>query len=160
MGQSNGRRAQGHFECDQAWRDALQHAIECAMEGATPSKSAKPKIAILALSPRGNRIELELRFRTGETYCCAEPGCFLATYERKWWRTARESLLEATEREPQLLSITVHGIVEEGASLLWRKECNLPTQSPAYSYQHGPLRERDAKETSPPRTSATSKSAR
>jgi hypothetical protein len=97
------------------------------------------------MSPTGLRAEIEIRFRAGEQYCCAEPGCFMSTFSREWWSRLRDSLRASAGREPRPMVIKIVGVVEEGALLRANQSFGLPEASRAYSYEHGPCRERDAK---------------
>jgi hypothetical protein len=38
----------------------------------------------------GSAFDLTLTFRSGERYCCAEPGCHLGLYDPEVWRSLRE----------------------------------------------------------------------
>jgi hypothetical protein len=144
MAQSQRKRAQSHYATDRAWAEAVQHAIEFAMGEPVSPKLAKPRPQLLSISPRGTKIELELRFLAGKRYCCAEWGCFLPAFDKRWWTRLREGLQESTERIPPPLTLLVHGVVEEGAGLRVLKCIGLSMLSEAYSYRSEPLRERDA----------------
>lgn len=116
------------------------------MIGESPSaERAMPRATLLSVSPGGTRFELELRFQSGKSYCCAEPGCFLPTHSRAWWMRLREALRDHCDRDPPPFTMVVHGVVESGAVLESLESCGLPVQSAAYAYRHGPLHERDAR---------------
>ncbi|MBX3359581.1 MAG: hypothetical protein KF745_14275 [Phycisphaeraceae bacterium] len=145
MAQSPRSRSQRHYQKDLEWARALQSAIERYFFDSTRPDRALPRAQVISVSPSGNRFELELRFQSGTTYCCAEPGCFLPTFCRSWWKQLRETLLELSDRDPPPLSLVLHGVVEHGACLQDRQVFGLPVKSRAYTYKHGPLRERNAK---------------
>lgn len=102
----------------------MQHAVAQPLRigelnpDRSPTPGRTPPLArVLSVSDSGNRFEVELRFVRGTLYCCAEPGCFLPTFNSDWWRRFREHLREVSDREPPPFVVTVHGIVEEGTEL-------------------------------------------
>jgi hypothetical protein len=123
----------------------LQLALDTAMGEPTNTELSTPHVNVIAVSRTGMRAEIEIRFRAGERYCCAEPGCFMPTFSRDWWCRLRESLRASAGREPPPMVIKVLGVVEEGALLQVLQLLGLPEASCAYNYEHGPCRERDAR---------------
>jgi hypothetical protein len=67
-------------------------------------------------------IDVEFRFLSGRTYCCAEPGCHLP---------------RDLSRLPLLAGFTIrwHCIVEQGAQLKCLAALGLPLNSPGYEYE-------------------------
>lgn len=112
-----GPRAEGHCKADREWFGALSHALNESLGETTVAGRSRPAVTLLSVSDSGNAFEVELRFKADRRYCCAEPGCFMPCHAA-WWARFRESLAEVTEREPPPMSITIHGIVEEGAELV------------------------------------------
>src|SRR5689334_22992890 len=66
-------------------------------------------------------IDVDIRFLSGRTYCCAEPGCHLP---RDW------------SRIPRLTGIPIrwHCRVEDGAKLKCHEQLGLPLESEAYEF--------------------------
>jgi hypothetical protein len=89
--------------------------------------------ALRVVGVDGARIELELRFRAGERYCCAELGCYLGG-ERAWWEGVRRYLGEDAPRRSMVL--WVRGVVEDGALFVNLGSLGLPERSGAYEYEH------------------------
>jgi hypothetical protein len=67
-------------------------------------------------------IDVECRFLSGRTYCCAEPGCHLP---------------RDLSRLPMLFGFTIrwHCIVERGAQLKCLETFGLPLDSDGYEYE-------------------------
>ncbi len=128
---------------DEAWATALQHAFDCMLS--EDDGRARPRPRVLAVSPNGLEVEIELRWLNSQRYCCAERGCFLATDSRAWWATFREALTEVNDREPAPLSVRVLGVVEDGVLLTYLEQVGLPAQSRAYVYGPAEDHERDAR---------------
>ncbi len=145
MGQTGRKRSQGHHATDRAWMETLQYALDASLSEPTTRGMARPLARVLAVSPRGSQIEIELRFKAEEKYCCSEPGCSLPTFSREWWRAFRKHLNESSERNPPPLTLRVDVVVEPGAKLQALESIGLPMRASAQTSTHGPLRERDAK---------------
>lgn len=144
MAHSSRRRAQHHFASDHAWARAFQEALDTTIGAPRDAALARPLISIIAVSQNGLKIEIGLRFERGSRYCCAEPGCFIPSFDRQWWSRVREHLRAVTEREPPPMTLEINGIVEDGALLRVLAGLGLPEESSGYSYRHGPCREREA----------------
>lgn len=150
MGQSGRSRDQHHGERDRLWLEALQYALELpppddgeSGHRALPPGRSRPRVRVLDVSDSGHRVQIELRFLSGERYCCAEPGCFLGTYDPAWWNGVRVRLKQVSDRDPPPMSLAIVGVVEEGAEFESHRGL-LPLASPAYAYTDGPVREADA----------------
>jgi len=67
-------------------------------------------------------IDVDLRFLSGRTYCCAEPGCHLPS---------------DLSRLPLLVGFTIrwHCIVEDGAQLKCLEDLGLPLDGDGYDYE-------------------------
>jgi hypothetical protein len=89
--------------------------------------------ALRVVGVDGARIELELRFRAGERYCCGEPGCYLGA-DRVWWKNVRRYLGEDAPGGSVVL--WVRGVVEDGALFVNLGSLGLPERSGAYEYEH------------------------
>jgi hypothetical protein len=145
MNRESPRKSQRHRDRDRLWRDALQFALDRVVGNPRDPELCWPRVRVLSVSRSGARFEAELRFRSDELYCCAEPGCFLVTADTAWWRSLRECLREAGDREPPLMSILIRGAVECGARLRVMASVGLPVASEAYAYTHGWEHEVDAR---------------
>lgn len=118
------------------WLQTLQHAFDAFPETPANPDHAWPEVRVLAASNRGNRLELELRFRSGTLYCCAEPGCFLPDHDPAWWAAIRARIHERIDRDPPPFIITVRGIVEDGARLAVNAQLGLPVTVGPNTYTH------------------------
>jgi hypothetical protein len=93
-----------------------------------------------------SRFDLTLIFKSGERYCCAQPGCHtgFGLRDSGSWRRLREIL----ERDglvgiPPMTVYRLRGIVETGALLECHLALGLPLESEGYTYEVGPYCERD-----------------
>lgn len=120
----------------------MQHAFESAQGEPGPGR---PEVTVLSVSRSGARLEVEVRYRAGREYCCAESVCHLPLYCKRWWARFRESIREASEREPPPVSVVVYGVVEDGALLATMPSLGISARSKAYSYRAGVEREKDAR---------------
>lgn len=141
MSQSRRQRVRNQQAKDLDWAETLQSALDEMMRPPNKKGMVAPQLRVLAISPTGARIEVEMRFLAGKRYCCCEPGCHLPTFSREWWRCLREALRNSTEREPPPMEMTLFGVIEEGALF---SLTNHSRGSRAFSYEDGPWRERDA----------------
>lgn len=96
MTRSAQRRCQHHCLRDRRWREALEYALLAI--GNSPYPRQWPAIRVLSMSDSGAGVQIELRFRAGERYCCGEPRCYLATYDAAWWHKLRAHLREVGDR--------------------------------------------------------------
>ncbi len=117
------------------WAQALELALDAEVSPFGPT------IRILSVSPSGAQIEVELRFATGQSYCCTEAGCFLSGGQ-PFWRRIRAALRDMTGRDPPLMSLTIRGVVEDKALLRSEPPGGTPTETAAHTYDSGPIRER------------------
>src|SRR5262245_54093873 len=140
---SQRRRARHHFAQDHRWCDALLHALEESTGTPKDARLTKPTIRLLSVNASGNRMEIEMRFRSGETYCCAELGCHVATHDAEWWKSFRSCISRMTDRDPPPMTLTIYGVIDAGARLLSSASLGLPIVSSAYTVVHGPNHERD-----------------
>lgn len=104
-----------------------------------------PEVRVLSMSANGLDFEIELRFSKGKRYCCAELGCFIADYDRRWWRRMREVLSRTTDRVPPALRMKIRGVVEAGALLAGHGMGGTFVESDGYTFEHGAVNEIDAK---------------
>ena len=94
----------------------------------------------------GSGFDLTLTFKSGECYCCAEPGCHTGFNDSESWRRLRNVFRRhGLATIPPLRIRLFKGVVERGALL----RCNLvfgysEAVSQGYSYEDGPFHERDA----------------
>src|SRR4051794_8011688 len=66
----------------------------------------------------GSAFDLTLTFRSGERYCCAEPGCHLGLNDPQVWRDLREVLgRHGLAGIPPMTVRRLRGVVEPGAVL-------------------------------------------
>lgn len=139
-------RAQHHNAQDRQWLATLQQAFESALsEPATDNSRCPPTLRVLSASDSGTRIEIELRYRAGVRYCCAEWMCHFPVHRRSWWQNVRETLRAITDRDPPPMSVHVFGVVEHGALLTTMADIGMPIESRAYGYDTGVSRETDAR---------------
>jgi hypothetical protein len=131
-----------HDEQALQWRDALDLSLVDSCGVPCDVRNSSPDVRLLAWSEEGNQIDVELRFRTGVWYCCAEWGCHLHVYRPNWWLRLRDALEEKVARRPPSMSITIYAMVEEGAMLRCLETVGVSPLSKAYTYSHGPIRER------------------
>lgn len=124
-----------------AFVHTLEDALRQSLGSPRNSDLARPTIRLLSVNDSGNRFEIELRFESSKTYCCAEPGCHLATYQSNWWRLIRQPLEETADRNLSPMTLKIWGVVEDGARLLSSAALGLPTLTREYSYRTGPIRE-------------------
>ena len=110
----------------------LQRAFD-RMRGTSKYGFAIPHPVVLMVSDGGSRCTIEMRFRAGERYCCAEPGCYLQTWSRAWWNQFHEQQSRNSSGAPQLAMLEIRGVVEAGA-LLHAHRSGGPIASNAYSY--------------------------
>jgi hypothetical protein len=80
-------------------------------------------ITVVDISPDARNIDIDLRFLSGRTYCCAEPGCHLPN---------------DLARLPALADFTIrwHCIVERGARLKCNEVLRLPLEDDGYQYDY------------------------
>lgn len=119
-------------------RKALQSAIE-ALQSSSAHR-ATPRVTVLRFDL--DEIDVELRFLSGKTYCCAEPGCHLPARSRAWWQRLRQ-VLRAAKLNPPSLAIRIRGTVKNG-TLLEVFGTKQPRASIAYEYADGPHCENEA----------------
>lgn len=73
-------------------------------------------IEVRDTSPDGSSFNVVLAFKAGEEYCCFEPGCHFAFYDRKTWEDLRSILKESgLEGIPRSTIRQLLGVVEAGA---------------------------------------------
>jgi hypothetical protein len=79
-------------------------------------------IAVRGVSTDPPIIDVDIRFISGRTYCCAEPGCHLP---------------RDTSRLPALAGFTIrwHCRVEDGARLRCLSALGMPMESTAYEFE-------------------------
>ena len=133
------RQSKGH-----QWAAAIELALDHAADRSAHHYQTWPLVRVLAVNTSGTRLEVELRFQAGQSYCCAEAGCHLPTSSRDWWERLRADVLAATGRNPPPLVLKVRGVVEEGATFCLHRSIGLAEASTGYTYDHGPCREEDA----------------
>jgi hypothetical protein len=96
-------------------------------------------IEIENIAPEGSESDLILVFRSGESYCCAEPGCRLAYDEPGWWETLRRIMDDhETGDLPPLTIQRIRGIVEGNVRLRCHSSFGLSAVSAGYCYESGP----------------------
>src|SRR5262245_52363089 len=80
-------------------------------------------IAVLGVASDPPTIDVELRFLSGRTYCCTEPGCHIPA---------------DIASQPQLAEFTIrwHCIVERGARLKCHAVFGLPLEHEGYEYDY------------------------
>lgn len=143
MSQTLKRRSQHHFASDRAWHEALEYALE--PEGTPPYAHWQwPSIRVLSVSDSGHRFEIEMRFRTGDLYCCEGAHCFLSTYSKSWWTKFRARLAQVTDREPPPMVMQIHAVIEEGAMFEVNVELGLPLEARHYAASYPADHERKA----------------
>jgi hypothetical protein len=125
-----------------AWLSCTAEALRDAC-GERPGFDT-PVLTVLSANEGGTRLEVELRFREGERYCCAEAICHLGAGSQRWWQNVREYLRTVSDREPPPLSLAVSGVVEYGALLDSQHAPGFCEVCEAYTYTAHVL-ERDAR---------------
>jgi hypothetical protein len=106
---------------------------------------ASPEVRVIGVSQSGNRVEIELRFRSGKVCSAIEPGDFLGTYCSHWWQRLREHLGEVTDRTPPPMTLTVHGVIEPGVLVEGDDAARTPQQTATFCYRHRLSDECDAR---------------
>jgi hypothetical protein len=97
-------------------------------------------VRIEEVSPDGCEFDLILVFKSGEAYCCPEPGCHLGYSEADWWQTLRDIMYgHGVGDFPPLTIRRIRGIIESGARFSCRVDFGLPEESAGFSYEHGPI---------------------
>ncbi len=89
-------------------------------------------------------LELVVRFKSGERYCCAEAGCHLGFWDECWWQRFRNALnCEGIGDLSPLTIDRVTVIVETGAMLGLRDPNDSSALCPEteWSYALGPFSE-------------------
>jgi hypothetical protein len=87
-------------------------------------------ISVVAATSDLSSIEVDLRFLSGRTYCCGEPGCHLpSNIDRIIKLAANSSILL-----PASAVIHWHCFVEEGVLFESMKSLGLPLESKAYNF--------------------------
>lgn len=119
----------------------MRIAVEYSLEDARERGKASPELRLLNVSDSGARFEIELRFLAGETYCCAEPACFLGALDCEWWRGVRSRLLELTGRTPPVMWVLIQVVVNQGAVLEAVGAVGANAASRGYSSTYGPFME-------------------
>ena len=67
-----------------------------------------------------------LVFRSGVTYCCAEPGCFLGLHDSKKWSAIDFGLQKIGIYISNMTTIRVFGTVEKGSLLKHGGKMGIP----------------------------------
>lgn len=87
-------------------------------------------VTLVHATPDCSMIDVELRFLSGETYCCSEPGCHLPRH--------CDGLIDfAAERSvvlPRRMTVHWHCIIEAGARMECNRAMGLPFESEAYEF--------------------------
>lgn len=71
-------------------------------------------IKVVKISSEGSEVWIEWLFKSGNSYCCYEPGCHLPYYKRSWWQDLRQQL----DTQPPLLRIHCKIILEPGSQFM------------------------------------------
>jgi hypothetical protein len=96
------------------------------------SKNRGPGYGIKVIDAAADlsRIDVEIVFVAGRTYCCAEPGCHLPRDSKRLVELAAIRSIPI----PELAAITWHFRIEAGARLECLNTLGLPLESPAYEF--------------------------
>lgn len=78
-----------------------------------------------------SRIEVEVVFVAGRTYCCAEPGCHLPRESKRLTELAALRSISI----PEHVTIRWHFRIEAGTRLECRRALGLPLESEAYEFE-------------------------
>ena len=103
-------------------------------------------VRVDGVADTGSEFDLTLTFKSGEHYCCTEPGCHTGFQDSESWRHLREVFGNYGLADiPPLTIRRLNGVVERGALL----RCNLAfgkseEVSQGYNYEDGPYHERYA----------------
>jgi antitoxin component YwqK of YwqJK toxin-antitoxin module len=89
-------------------------------------------ISLINFAADLSSLDVELRFLSGETYCCAEPGCHFGTDLSRFIARAAESGIVF----PDGLEMRGHFVVEQGVRLANESSPHVRTISKAYEYDH------------------------
>jgi hypothetical protein len=82
-------------------------------------------------------VDVEIRFLTGQKYCCAEFGCHLPRHS--------DALIALSPSFPANLQIRWHCCVEKGAFIASQGEASIYVESEAYDYVHITARRYDGR---------------
>ncbi len=93
------------------------------------------------LSDMLNSFDLVATFKTGQRYCCFEPGCHFGV-ENVFWPEFRADMARmGLDRLPRLTIFSFRCIVEKGAMMILDRDPSDPIISEAYEYTIGPFTE-------------------
>jgi hypothetical protein len=90
----------------------------------------------------GSGFDLILTIKSGERYCCAEPGCHTGLYDPESWRHLR--LVFGRHGLADIPPVTIRrlrGVVEREALLTCNLAFGKPEESQGYAYESGPYHE-------------------
>jgi len=118
----------GDFE---NWPELVVEAMRQQMR--EPGRTGPPTLRVLGANEAGTWIEVEMRFRAGVRYCCAEVPCHAGG--GTWWERLRADLAEVSDRVPPRLTLKVHAVIEEGSLFVNLTAIGLPERSKAYSFE-------------------------
>jgi hypothetical protein len=92
----------------------------------------------------GSQFELTLTFKSGERYCCSEPGCHTGLHDSEPWPYLREVFAQRGLAGIPTMTVTkLVGIVEPGTVFGWGVPSMRPIESTGFIYEDGPYRELD-----------------
>ena len=93
-----------------------------------------------------SEFDLTLTFKSGERYCCAEPGCHTGFQALECWPELREVFgSHGLAAVPPVTIRRLTGVVERGARLrCYLKAGRSDVVSQGYTYEAGPYQERTA----------------
>lgn len=103
---------------------AIRQELEAIIrERLSANKSHGYGIAVVDVATNPPTVDVELRFLSGQTYCCAEPGCHIP---------------DDIARHPQLAGFTIrwHCVVERNAKLNSSKALGRPLEQDGYEYDY------------------------
>lgn len=117
--------------CLASWRERLETALRRLLSTnlGAGGRLDRYDVRVQDVSADGLTFDVVLGFRAGESYCCCEPECHLALYDRVVWDCLRERLRDvAADLQPPGLAVRrVLGEIARGARIEVRAQFGAPT---------------------------------